>query len=66
METFQKSFRCFLLEIPRDFYGVHAITVANVPTATTLRISEKGSQRMLEVLKDAVKHPRATWVSRGW
>eukprot|EP00435_Cladocopium_sp_Y103_P006899 s3196_g2.t1 len=48
MATFQKSFCCFLLEIPTDFCGVQAITVAT-GTATTLRLSEKGSERKFEV-----------------
>lgn len=49
METFQKSFCCFLLEIPTDFCGVQAISVATAGTATTLRLSEKGSERTFEV-----------------
>ena len=56
METFQKSFCCFLLEIPTDFCGVQAISVATAGTATTLRLSEKGSERTFEVQHAVMKH----------
>ena len=43
-------------KIPTDFCGVQAITVATAGTATTLRLSEKGSERTFEVQQAVMKH----------
>eukprot|EP00438_Fugacium_kawagutii_P025741 Skav221037 [mRNA] locus=scaffold1448:152264:156129:+ [translate_table: standard] len=58
METSKKSFCCFLLEIPSDFAGVQSVTLAEQgAVATTLRLSEKGSERKFEV-QHGVQHGR--------
>lgn len=44
----RKSFCCFLLEVPTDFRGVQTIVV----TSSTLRLSEKGSERKFEALME--------------
>ena len=54
MEMCRKSFCCFLLEVPADFRGVQAIAV----TSSSLRLSEKGSERKFEALKMERKSDR--------